>query len=283
MDINGVYTIIVAVIAAIASIVAAYIQSGRRQAAEKERDHFQDQAAGITLPAKIPGADRRNAVMLLGIGGSGKTSLIRALFHDKEANPTEATEDYEIYRHKSQASPLIAARSSDVPAVHLFISDYKGQDLGSLVRAFILQQKMPYSPMAYNYVTAVVFVVDLVAPPTSKGAAVALVSEPSVERVRAQLTQWSDAALDAVFGMITDTLQYGCLFINKLDLLERRTPAEDDKIRRLYRPLADRIAKRCGDAKFEVIVGSACDGTRVPTLQERLLDSSVEDALLVTT
>jgi GTPase SAR1 family protein len=218
--------------------------------------------------------------MLIGIGGSGKTSLIRQLFHDPQANPEEATEHYEIYSRMSRSGTVISPPENGGQAVHLFISDYKGQDLGSLVRAFIRQQKQSYSPMAYNYVTALILIVDLIAPPTHKGEIVPPREHPDPNRVAAQIDQWTDSALDAVFGMLTNTLKYVCLFINKIDLITSHTPKDRNRIRKMYAEVEARLAKRSTGATFEVFIGSATDGTQLPILEQRLLECSVPDAAL---
>ncbi len=42
-------------------------------------------------PPRIPANDRRNSIILLGLEKTGKTTLIRELFEDNNANPSRRT------------------------------------------------------------------------------------------------------------------------------------------------------------------------------------------------
>ena len=112
---NNKETIVGAVIVSITSILIAiigWILGGRRQTKEREQriqlqklqEELEERLEGLTLPIKVGEGYRRNSIMLLGTGGTGKTSLIRSLFDSPEATPDDATDHYEMYRTNISSS-----------------------------------------------------------------------------------------------------------------------------------------------------------------------------------
>ena len=225
---------------------------------------------GIKLPKQTAVDESRNSTILLGIGGTGKTTLIRSLFNDPRANPNIKTAKYAIYS-KSEEVP------AETPAKRcvFYISDYRGQNLGDLIRAFVEQQIKPYSEMRYGHINSLVLIVDLVKPPASQGNHAQMVNSYDEERVLRHLQEWNDQALDAVFGMMTDELKYACLFINKYDLIEDHTVEMEANIKRAFGPLRDALEERCDGVNFDVLIGSARNGDKVTELHRSLTEYSV--------
>jgi GTPase SAR1 family protein len=221
---------------------------------------------GIIKPVKLAPPAKRNSAILIGLGGTGKTTLIRSLLHDPKADPEIKTLDYSLYHGQ---------RSAGESWHHWYISDYRGQTIGNLVRSFVKQQKMIYSPMAYGHVNSLIVLVDIQRPKQAPSAPEPPISEsPNEERMQEHLTQWSATALDAVFGFFTaDTLKYVCLFINKADLLTTRN---EQAVRAMFKDLEQLLRDRCGGAKFQVYVGSARDGEQVVRLEEDLMTYAVD-------
>jgi hypothetical protein len=266
---DGISNVLIALIGIVPAILTYLGTRPAFNRAIKERDEFRD---GITMPVRIPRGEKRSSVMLLGIGGAGKTSLIRNLFNDPNANPNERTEDYEIYRKRMEIG-------QDNPTLNYFISDYKGQNLGTLVRAFVVQQKLPFSPMAYGYINALVLMVDIVPPPRDQGGIVEPRDQCDQSRIGEHLRQWNDLALDAVFGLVTDTLKCVILFINKYDLVVKHDQAMRGEIQSAYEPLINRIQARAQGARFEVILGSAMHGDGIPRVNDLLMEFSVSNKI----
>jgi len=255
--------IIVALITTFGSISVAYIQTRKRSAAERKLE-------GIFRPVKTPENETRNSVMLLGIGGAGKTSLIRSIFDDPQANPNVLTDVYDLYSVKIEN-----IRNST--SCSLFVGDYKGQDLGTLIRTFVMQQKEPYHPMAYGFITSLILVVDLFPPPSKVGEEVpGDQTDFNNKRLRENLREWNDNVVDAIFGLLTEKLKYVCLYINKFDLLASNTNETVDLAIKAYDKVSKRLQDKSSGAEFEVIVGSAQNGMGIVQLRQKLLQHSVK-------
>ena len=168
--------------------------------------------SGLTKPIRVKRGNR-NSIMLLGLGGVGKTTFIRGVFGNPNANPAISTEHYELY----QTTISIAGQKDEKETRHysLFVGDYRGQNLGQLVREFITQQKRAFEPMAYGYINSLILVVDLV-PPPERSDDPPLQPRKALDAARAELhtEQWNETALDAVFGMLTrGSLRFVCLLV----------------------------------------------------------------------
>ena len=245
----------------------------------RQRNRAKVALEGASLPVKVEVDERRNSIMLLGIGGTGKTTLIRSLFNDNTANPDIRTDKYVIYS-KTERIPAPSPESS----CSLYISDYVGQNLGMLIRAFLEEQARPYSPMRYGFVESLILMVDVVRPPSlqdqPQDANVNMVHTYDKARVEEHLEQWNTQSLDAVFGMMTATLGYVCLFINKVDLLKNRTVEIDRDIMNIFEPLRRALQARCAGAEFETLIGSALNGGGIPRLHSKLTQHSVTSTVM---
>ena len=214
--------------------------------------------------------------MMIGLGGVGKTSLIRSLFENDDAKPEIRTEHYTEYRLdlrvKQKKKP--AARAlwpfANGRRYSLFVGDYRGQNLGQLVGEFVAQQKEAYRAMSYGYVNSLILVIDVL-PPTRTVPA----SKPDVTRMNYHTRQWSETALDGIFGLLTeDTLRYVCLFVNKVDMIpDSQSTVVEDRVAAL-RSRLERKAKE-NSAEFRVVMGSALKGHGVTGVKTDLRETSV--------
>lgn len=228
---------------------------------------------GLARPAKVK-RGKRNSIMLLGLGGTGKTTFVRNLFQNPRANPSMETEHYQLYS--------VAKYNDEYQDGHtLFVGDYRGQNLGQLVREFVKQQKRPFEAMSYGFINSLILVVDLFDPPKR-------VDDPPLEprnevdssRVVLHGEQWNDTALDAVFGLLTSgSLKYVCVFVNKSDLLiGSNTAAVQEDVARRFDDLRSRLERRArrAGADFALVIGSAKEGTRINQVRDDLYANSVE-------
>jgi GTPase SAR1 family protein len=219
---------------------------------------------GLHEPIPIGANEKRNSIILVGLGGTGKTTLIRSLLKDNTANPDERTEHYELYHGTSAAK-------GDKYTYRFFISDYKGQDIATLISSFIVQQLQLYSPMSYGHIQSIILMVDLVPPKKQKDDPDPVpIQTPNKKRIQTHLDQWSDLALDAIKGLVTDeSLRYVCLFINKIDLIHERTPEADRSNVELYAELRQRLVDRFGQ-RVHVVLGSTRKGDGLVELENKL-------------
>ena len=187
------------------------------------------------IPVK-PG-ERRNSIMVLGLGGSGKSEFCDAVCKLYKVDGNNETDEY----HLRSVTEIVNDKGNST-TYHFHLSDYKGQSFGSQISAFIMQQQIPRTPMRYGHVNTMVFVVDI-APGKNKEHSLAGIDE---NRIQKHLDEWNSTALDAAFGMHRrDSLKLVVLYINKINALESYTPVEREAIRKSFKSLEDRIKDRC--------------------------------------
>ncbi|MGI9487545.1 MAG: GTPase domain-containing protein [Geminicoccaceae bacterium] len=226
---------------------------------------------GYFAPPSLGRNARRNSIIVLGIERVGKTTLIRQLFEDRNANPFETTNEYSIYSKEMIVEDI---------KYHMYASDYAGQDIGSLIGAFLGQQKRRYSPMSYGHVNSVILIVDLFTKADRGEPDPETLNSPLQSQIDKQLDQWNDLAIDAVFGLLTEnTFKYFCLFVNKIDLLSDQSKESQERYGALFSTLKDRIINRAKkeaqNIEVDVIVGSAEQGAGTHRLREKLREYSV--------
>lgn len=243
------------------------------QRAEEERKRADEAARGeaealrvleerrraLKLPKQPVAETKRCSVLLLGIGGVGKSTLVQSLFGDREdvqpniVEPEDSElpsapelkgvgpEDGRTRRVRTWSERLPWKRSG----ISLSITDYVGQNLGTLVRFFAKAQKEEYSAVAYGWINAVVFVVDVRNPPPTDEpkATVQHTPEPDEERIKTNIDAWNWQAISAVWGMLTlPRFKKIVVVVRKTDLLTKFGPEDRQKIRDAYQPLFDEIA-----------------------------------------
>lgn len=252
--------------ALIAAIVGIFIVPVLQNVAHRSRINK------IFSGVKVAKGHRKNSIMLLGLGDSGKTTLSRRLCGDMKKKPSEETDTFTLFQGNS---------TKDGQVFDYYISDYRGQNVGTLVTGFIEQQLQERSPFRFGDVNSLILVVDIAAPDADLRD-VEPENHPKIEafddeRVNENVQQWNRTALDAVFGLHTvDSLRYVCLFINKRDRLKNWSDAALKKVRKAFEPLEDDLRRRCfyeddkgmkkQYALFEVIVGTAAQEMPVALL-----------------
>ena len=225
---------------------------------------------GIVKPKR---GDRVNTVLLVGMEGTGKTELIKSCFGHPGADSTMETEDFRIYT---------SARDIDGKTCWLHVADYMGQNVGMLVSAFIETQLRRSSPLQYGHVNTLVLMVDLRRPEEDRHVDAPAAPTADPKRIKANLQQWNEMAVDAIFGLLTEpALSYVCLFVNKYDLISEPKRFSKARAQKSYSSLVQylelkfRPIKAGGKIKVDVIVGSAKHGDGHSDLIASLLRHSV--------
>lgn len=218
-------------------------------------------------------------VLLVAEGGSGKTSLIRALSGSRSADPALPTTSFDAYNLVWE----IDLKKSDVQQVRtitrVYIEDYEGQQSKKRAHDLTLKKREEMVPA-----TVVVILVDLFVTQKRPSPPAQPRAKWDEKRVAVQDAQYSTAYLDAVAG-IASKATHVCLFINKADLIRPYEATTTDDILKRYEKLAERIAEEFRGQKFFRIVGSATTGWGVvgygdgdngtKTLLELIVDASV--------
>jgi len=242
----------------------------RKKILEVEQD-TRDKIFNVELrePTLLGSKVKRNSIVILGLGGCGKTTLIHHLSKDPTADGTISTRDYVRLRWCEE--------NSGTESTHLYyVADHKGQNIGTLIKGLIEEQKKPYSPMTWGAINSLIFIVDVAkAPGRGNKSATELqqeVREAWRDRILENVKQWSPTALDMIFGFTTqDSLKYVCLFVNKMDLL---LPEEKEEAEKLYQGLIEALDVRCPGLALEIIFGSVLSGDGFPKLAASLKKNS---------
>jgi hypothetical protein len=221
----------------------------------------------LHLPPPVRDDETRNSILLVGIGGVGKTSLIRALT-DPAAEP-DTTGPFQIYKHFEE----LGNEPSGIKRTHLYFADYRWQNLTDLIGRFILGQKQPYCPLRYGFLNSLIMVVDVMDPPKYPGEVIQKAKNFSQKRVEDHLKEWSSQSIQAILGLFTrPQLKYMCLFINKIDLLIDYDEAMENEIKEAYLPLLRELDEAREGVRFECKLGSAARDLKVGELRNALRD-----------
>lgn len=221
-----------------------------------------------------------NLVLLLGIGGVGKTTLIKRVTHNPEAdNSRETVSSFNVYSTTREVMTDHPKRGKVKEKIFLGFADYRGQNIGTLFRG--LSNHQSFKPTSIN---TAILVVDLVPPRREfiDGVFINIGNEPPQDhpdphRIEENCRAWSGEILKAVFGMLdANALMKIIIFINKVDLV--RTPEGRNAAITSYQPLVERVEKFAMNSKvdMEVILGSIFSGHNCFQLEDSLKAAAVE-------
>ena len=194
-------------------------------------------------------------VVLIGTGGAGKTSIIRALTAIGAAEPIQATAGMDLYtlvqevHSQREGSTNVFKRST-----RIYIQDHKGQET---LRAFAnnraLQERENFVPN-----TMFVFVMDLFSPTDETPPYI----RPNANRVNEQVQYFSNPeTLQFIRDMTTEVNRTSVvLFINKVDMILPLSIAKLSEIKTRYKPLYDAIRGAFNGYAPYQILGSAAEG-----------------------
>ena len=188
-------------------------------------------------------------VIMIGEGGSGKTTIIHALTGSDEANPEIATDAYATYSIVLEINVKKSAKETrDV--YRIYVDDYVGQRFVAAIRNENLELRKKVVPASL-----LLIVVDLFSPDKkAKNGSNDLFDK---ERVKEQIEFYGDGVIQIIVDLLGNGTQI-VLFINKVDMIRSDRDVER-LVKTAYEPLINRL-KDIRGKQVSVIVGSARTG-----------------------
>lgn len=231
---------------------------------------------GVKLGKLLRGQEAQNVIVQLGIGGSGKTTLIRHLTLDPSANATIETEDFRVYKREFEVTRQHTDKPTEKQKTSIVIADYRGQHYGTLIKGILDHTVDRRSDLRNGNINTLLFVVDVFFPCTDRTNDLTPQPRPDRERLRKHVEYWNEARLEALFGILNrGSVRNVGIFVNKCDLLT--TDEGREEARQAIEPivrLIDRWTDNLGTEPF-VLMGSFKSGTGVNVLIDRFIKSAV--------
>lgn len=235
------------------------------------------------LLSRLPEIETRALnVLFVGIGGSGKTSLVHALSASKDAKPSVATAENHLFSVAHEVNIATPSLEPHRQLVRFFLSDHVGQNFNSIKNTDFYR-----NPVLQSLPKCLVVVVDLQTPLINSAKNV--VDRDSVE-VRAQ--QHIHTYNSQLVQLLTGDLGKGShiiIFINKMDVLPNTDHDARTEVMEIFSALIDSFSRVRG-ADVRVVCGSAntglginaCtlqpNGFMLPNLYQSLREASVKVA-----
>lgn len=215
-------------------------------------------------------------VVIYGIGGTGKTSIIRALTGMRQADPESSTDKLATYSivqehdYKEQSKPSVRSLT------RIYLEDSIGQNISVRVNDSTVEKREAAIPS-----TVLVLVVDLFG--IQQRDKISL--KPSMSRIKDHYSEFNKTTLQSIRGSIKH-ISSVVLFINKFDLLKSFSKDEQEQIIKKFEKLSDSIKNIIPHKKYYVIAGAATKGLGVvgynehsPANEKTLLEVIMDDAV----
>lgn len=239
----------------------------------KHYSELRKRLAGPRFELPKTQSDSYQRILLLAIGGTGKTQLVRSLFgysdkHKEAPDPRVSTQGLRLYTLNHEVT------SGDHASVcRLEIEDYRGQDI-TQISQHVSQQS--HDPKALPF-TSVILMVDLFETDEYRNEEDSelpepVEDEPNTDRVGEHKRVWTNELLKAIISPLPRKLGSVFLIINKLDLLkDSLSPQKINGVRKRYQPLLDVLMNSIPGVKPEIIFASAAKGWGMTKLLKQLI------------
>ncbi|WP_125932093.1 GTPase domain-containing protein [Thiosocius teredinicola] len=192
-------------------------------------------------------------IVLIGEGGSGKTTLIRALSGAPEAAPDIATDDISTYSLVQEVT-VENDNSKKRRLFRLYIDDYVGQNFIRALKDESINSRLKSIPSAFP-----VIVVDLFPKTTEQNGNRFKTFDQ--DRIDYQLSIYNDVVIQLAMSRSIGTKDI-VLFINKIDKLQSVTEKSKKNAEEAYSLLIEKL-KDIRGKRVHVIAGSAQNGLGV--------------------
>jgi hypothetical protein len=246
----------------------------------KARERIENLKVGFNaLRSGMPERAENNylKVCMLGLGGAGKTTLVRTMTMCPDADASVSTEDVRRFITVNEyAGP--DARFG----VRIDWYDYAGQNIAPLTESRrpgnANESRQDEDPAMPSYddkpFNAAVLILDLFDPPPAGGTYQGRFPTWNAARLKKSTDQWSENALSAIKGSLGNEIKYLCVLVNKFDLLQNPDDAELAAIKKKVQPYVNRIAPLFRGAEVDFIIGSALGDARTLQIREKLIKYS---------
>ena len=234
------------------------------------------QSINLKLGQVLRGERAQNVVVQLGIGGSGKTTLIKYLILDPSANPTIETEGFDVYKRDFSITRTRHDGRLDEVKTSIVVADYRGQHYGTLIEGILNHTVDRRSAVRNGNINTLLFIVDVFPPNVDRSADVEPQPRPDPERLRQHVEYWNEARLEVLFRLLRQgSVKNVGVFVNKCDLLTSEAGREE--ARRAISPLVASIERWTAPLGVQpfVILGSLKTGTGVNVLLDRMIRTAV--------
>ena len=205
------------------------------------------------LHGKLPHLDQYAVnAMVVGVGGSGKTSIIRSLSACEEADPEIKTAVNQTYAIVNEVS--VKGKDGELyrRVNRIYIDDHVGQQMAS-----IFDTEMARRRGVDKINRCLIVVVDLFDVVDGDNGPLTRTAFDR-RRIAKNLAVYTDGFIQILTSFLNDGDRF-VVFINKIDGLQEVTLQAVEDAKAAYRPLTDKLYAVSG-RKTSVVVGSAMRG-----------------------
>jgi signal recognition particle receptor subunit beta len=260
---NAIFSTIIGIVSGMLKLKFSSLENELRNETEKS-EQLSRRLAGprFSLPEKSK--EKYVRVAIAGLGGTGKTSLIRKISGCRLADPRRKTGSAKTYSFIKEI-----AYEDRTEVYRIDLEDYRGQNVAELLTNIHASDKrFP--------VTAIIMMVDLFETESDMATFEGENVYWDETRVNKHLREWSDSLIGALLAA-TPEVKYICLFINKADLVNVPIKTVSREIESLFVPIISSFKARGADKLIKILIGSALTDFMLNTLVIELTeDASVE-------
>jgi hypothetical protein len=219
------------------------------------------------LKAKVKASDLIARVAVVGLGGAGKTTLIKTLTGCDKIDPRISNRGI---------CPVIVGREngggwfSRATRTSIIYCDSEGQRPQTFVTSMLEADESDI--LHKGCFDVLIFVLDVKGPAKVMHRDDEIVDSVDWQRLTEHVEQWSDYALSMLFDTMSERLKVCFVFVNKCNLVKELSGSEKQKLKfqilDFISPFTQRLQPRMKGILFRVILGSARDMEEVAEVRQ---------------